>query len=82
MSVTLAENVKLIFLYKLSIRKMYAWSDSATVLHWLNDYRGYKTFVSNKFKVNSFHKWKSVSMNKSPGDLESRGFEIFKLDNK
>ena len=30
------------------VRKIYAWSDSTTVLNWLKDNGGCKTFVSNR----------------------------------
>ena len=44
-SENLAENLKTC-LNKLSVRKMYPWLHSTTVLYWLKDNGEYKTFVS------------------------------------
>ena len=60
-SANLAEDVKTC-LNKLSVRKIYAWSDSTTVPHWLKDNGEYKTFVGNRVSRNkgkSFIEWKS-----------------------
>ena len=83
-SANLAKNVKNC-LNKLSVRKIYAWSDSTTVLHWLQDNGEYKTFVSDrvfKTKGKSFIDWKYVPTKENPADLGSRGCETCKLDNK
>ena len=84
MSANLAENVGTC-LNKLRLRKIYAWSDSTTVLHWLKDNAEYKTFVSNrvsKIKGKTFIKWKYVPKKENTADLGIRGCEICKLDNK
>ena len=65
--------------------KLYAWLDSTTVLHWLNDNGEYKTFVSNrvsKIKRKYFIEWKYAPTKKDPADFASRGCEIRSLDNK
>ena len=84
MSANLAENVKTCP-NKLSARKVYAWSDSTAVLHWLRYNEKYKTFVSNrvaKFKGKSFIELKYVPTKENPAHLGWRVCEICKLDNK
>ena len=66
-------------LSKLSVIKIYAWSDSNTVLYWLKDKRKYKTFVSNivsKIMGKSFIEQKYVPIKENPTDFGSRGCEI------
>ena len=56
MSANHAGNLKTC-LNKLNVRKLYAWSDNTTVLHWLKGRGDRKTFVSNrvsKIKRKSF----------------------------
>ena len=84
MSANLAKNVKNC-LSKLSVRKIYVWSDHITVLHELKDNREHKTFVSNrvsKIKGKSFIEWKYVPTKEIPADFGSRDCEICKFDNK
>ena len=83
-SANLAENVRAC-LNKLSVREVYAWSDSTTVLHWVKDNREYITSGSNrvsKIKGKSFIEWKYVPTEENPANLGSRGCKICKLDNK
>ena len=84
MSANLAKNV-ITCLNKLSVRKIYAWSDSIIFLHWLKDNRKYETFVSNrvsKIKGKSYIEWKYVPTKENPADLGSGGCEMCKFDNK
>ena len=77
MSTNLAENVKTC-LNKLNVRKLYVWSDSTTVIHWLKDNGEYKTFVSNKvskIKGESYIEWKYVPTKENPAIL---GIEVVK----
>ena len=57
MSTNLAENAKTC-LNKLCVRKIYAWSDSTTVLHWFKDKGDYKILVNDslsKIKGKKFY---------------------------
>ena len=70
---------------KLSVRKIYSWSDNAIVLHWLKCYGKCKRFVSNrvyKIKGESFIERKYVSTKENSADLGRKGCEICKLDDK
>ena len=74
-SANLAENVKT-FLIKLNVRKMYTWSDSPTVLNWLNENGEYKLFVSNrmsKLKGKGFIESKHVPTKENPANLGGIG---------
>ena len=60
-SANLPENVIKTYLNKSSLRKIYARSDSTTVLYWLKGNEVLKTFISNKvskIKGTSFIEWK------------------------
>ena len=74
MLANLAENAKTC-LSKLSVKNIYAWSDSTTVLHWLKDNGEYKTFVSNwvsKIKGKRFIELKYIITKENPADFGSR----------
>ena len=83
-STFLAVNVKT-RLNKLTVRKIYKWSDSTTVLQWLKDKGKYNTFVSNrmsKIKGKGFIEWKYVLALENPANLWNRGSKIYKLGHK
>ena len=82
MSANLVENVKTCP-KKLSVRKMYAWSCSTAVLHWLKNNGDYKIFVSNrgsKIEEESFIEWKYVPTKENRVDLGRRCCEICNLN--
>ena len=79
MTGNLAENVK-ICLNKLIVRKIYAWSESSSVLDWLKGNGEYKIFVSNrvsKIKRSSFIACKYVPTKENSADL---GVEVVKYE--
>ena len=47
MSAELSQNIKNA-LNNQNVRNFHAWSDSTVILHWLNDKKEYKVFVSNR----------------------------------
>jgi len=63
---------------KLQITDIYGWTDSTTVLNWLNvPHESFKIFVSNRiFKIKSLLpdcQWKYIASNQNPADCSSRG---------
>ncbi|XP_025407128.1 uncharacterized protein LOC112681080 [Sipha flava] len=63
---------------KLKIVDVYAWSDSATVLNWLQyPHESFKIFVSNRvYKIQSLLpqcRWSYISSSSNPADCSSRG---------
>ncbi len=61
-----------------NIAKVFHWSDSLTVLFWLNDdSQRFQAFVSNKLQkiraASSPHEWKWVPSEQNPADWATRG---------
>lgn len=57
---------------------LHAWSDSTTVLAWLNDYpRRWSTFVGNRttkiLEYLPYEKWNHIKSSENPADVASRG---------
>ncbi|KAI8422683.1 hypothetical protein MSG28_006454 [Choristoneura fumiferana] len=63
--------------HKLSVLQRFFWSDSTTVLHWINnDAKNYKTFVANRLgeidEVTSSKEWRYVPTELNVADIATR----------
>ena len=83
MATNLLSNVK-IALRKYPIPNCYGWSDSTTVLFWLQDNNVCKQFVSNrvhKIKQQNFLQWNYVPTAENPADTDRRGCKGIEIKN-
>ena len=66
-----------------NVQRVYTWTDSTTVLHWLQSSRKQRVFVANLmaeiFDLTTIDKWNHVSMNNNPADIATRRIEIHNL---
>mgnify|MGYP001798323262 CR=1 FL=1 len=64
------------------VTKLYAWSDSIIVLHWLLEQGEYRQFVANRVAKILSHpeiEWRYVESSDNPADLASRGRQVTEL---
>ena len=78
----LAARIKVLVVDALTIQvqRVYMWTDSTTVLHWLQSTSKQPVFVANRIAeildLTTIDQWNHVSTNNNPADIATRRIEI------
>ena len=81
----LAARIKVLVVDALTIQvqRVYMWTDSTTVLHWLQSTSKQPVFVANRIAeildLTTIDQWNHVSTNNNPADIATRRIEIHNL---
>ena len=84
-AVLLAARIKVLVVDALTIQvqRVYMWTDSTTVLHWLQSTSKQSVFVANRIAeildLTTIDQWNHVSTNNNPADIATRRIEIHNL---